>query len=118
MQETVRLAELRCCLVRSDGGVGARIRSGRSSWRRLRRVRRFARSRGAGIWSLGRAERASDGCGGDLPRWSSHRIDPGERSATDVPTLEIELGRDIRVRIPATVPKELASAILKALVAR
>jgi transposase len=44
--------------------------------------------------------------------------DPGERSATDVPTLEIELGRDIRVRIPATVPKELASAILKALVAR
>jgi transposase len=44
--------------------------------------------------------------------------DPGERSATDVPTVEIELGRDIRVRIPATVPKELASAILKALVAR
>ena len=42
--------------------------------------------------------------------------EPSERSAA-VPTVEIELGRDIRVRIPATAPKELASAILKALVA-
>ena len=44
--------------------------------------------------------------------------EPGERSAADVPVLEIELSRGIRVRIPATAPKELASAILKALVAR
>jgi transposase len=44
--------------------------------------------------------------------------EPGERSTADVPVLEIEIGRDIRVRIPATAPKELASAILKALVAR
>jgi hypothetical protein len=43
---------------------------------------------------------------------------PRERSTLAVPTLEIELGRDIRVRIPATAPKELASAILKALVTR
>jgi transposase len=43
---------------------------------------------------------------------------PRERSTLVVPTLEIELGRDIRVRIPATAPKELASAILKALVTR
>jgi hypothetical protein len=44
--------------------------------------------------------------------------EPAKRSTADVPTLEIELGGDIRVRIPATAPKELASAILKALVAR
>jgi transposase len=44
--------------------------------------------------------------------------EPGERSPADVPVLEIELSRGIRVRIPATAPKELASAILKALVAR
>lgn len=41
-----------------------------------------------------------------------------ERSAAGVPALEIELGRDIRVRIAATAPKELASVIIKALVAR
>jgi hypothetical protein len=34
------------------------------------------------------------------------------------PALEIELGRHIRVRIAATASKELASAIIKALVAR
>ena len=34
------------------------------------------------------------------------------------PALEIELGRDIRVRIAATAPKELASAIVKVLAAR
>ena len=44
--------------------------------------------------------------------------EPGERSAADVPVLEIELSRGIRVRIRATAPKELASAVLKALVAR
>jgi hypothetical protein len=35
-----------------------------------------------------------------------------------VPALEIEFGRDIRVRIAATAPKELASAVIKALAAR
>ena len=44
--------------------------------------------------------------------------EPGERSAAEVPVLEIELSRGIRVRIPATAPKELVAAILKALVAR
>ena len=44
--------------------------------------------------------------------------DRSERSGTDVPALTIELGRDIRVRIAATASKELASAIIKALVAR
>jgi len=34
------------------------------------------------------------------------------------PALEIEFGRDIRVRIAATAPRELASAIIKALAAR
>ena len=47
-------------------------------------------------------------------------VAPGasERLAAGAPALEIELGRDIRVRIAATAPKELASAIIKALVAR
>jgi transposase len=43
---------------------------------------------------------------------------PGERAVAGLAALEIELGRDIRVRIAATAPKELASAIIKALVAR
>ena len=43
---------------------------------------------------------------------------PTERSAAGVPALEIKLGRDIRVRIAATAPKELACAIIKALAAR
>jgi len=47
-------------------------------------------------------------------------VAPGleERTVAGVAALEIELGRDIRVRIAATAPKELASAIIKALVAR
>jgi transposase len=45
--------------------------------------------------------------------------EPSERSrAAGVPALEIELGRDIRVRIAATAPKELVSAVIKALAAR
>lgn len=44
--------------------------------------------------------------------------EPSERSTAGVPALEIELGQDIRVRIAATAPKDLASAIIKALAAR
>ena len=44
--------------------------------------------------------------------------EPSERLRMDVPVLEIELGRDIRVRIAATAPAELATAVIKALVAR
>ena len=44
--------------------------------------------------------------------------EPSERSRTDVPVLEIELGRDIRVRVAPTAPKDLVSAIIKALAAR
>ena len=43
---------------------------------------------------------------------------PKERTVAGRAALEIELGRDIRVRIAAETPKELASAIIKALVAR
>jgi transposase len=47
-------------------------------------------------------------------------VTPGrdERTGAGPAALEIELGREIRVRIAATAPKELASAIIKALVAR
>jgi transposase len=39
-------------------------------------------------------------------------------ASASAPAVEIELGRDIRVRITATAPEELASAIIKALAAR
>jgi transposase len=44
--------------------------------------------------------------------------EPSERARTDVPALTIELGRDIRVRIAAGVPAELARAVIKALATR
>ena len=44
--------------------------------------------------------------------------EPNERSTAGAPAMEIELGRDIRVRIAATTPQELASAIIKALATR
>lgn len=43
---------------------------------------------------------------------------PSERSAAGAPAMEIELGGDVRVRIAATAPKDLAGAVIKALVAR
>jgi transposase len=43
---------------------------------------------------------------------------PDLRTGVGAAALEIDLGRDIRVRIAATAPKELASAIIKALAAR
>ena len=43
---------------------------------------------------------------------------PDERSAAGPVVLEIELGGNIRVRTAAAAPKELASAIIKTLVAR
>ena len=47
-------------------------------------------------------------------------VAPGldRRMAVASPVLEIELGRDIRVRVAATAPKDLVSAIIKALAAR
>jgi transposase len=44
--------------------------------------------------------------------------EPSERSSAGAPALEIELGRDVRVRIAATAPKDLAGTVIKALVGR
>ena len=44
--------------------------------------------------------------------------EPNERSTTGATAVEIELGRDIRVRIAATAPQDSASAIIKTLAAR
>ena len=44
--------------------------------------------------------------------------DRSERSGTDVAALTIELGRDIRVRIAATAPAALVTAVIKALALR
>jgi transposase len=41
-----------------------------------------------------------------------------ERARTDAPVLEIEFGGDIRVRIAATAPTGLATAVIKALAGR
>jgi transposase len=43
---------------------------------------------------------------------------PDARTVVGAPALEIDLGHDIRVRIAASAPKELASAIVRALAAR
>jgi hypothetical protein len=43
---------------------------------------------------------------------------PDKRTVAGAAALAIEFGRDIRVRVVVTAPKELASAIIKALVAR
>jgi hypothetical protein len=42
---------------------------------------------------------------------------PGERSGAGTATIEIDFG-DIRVRIPAATPGELACAVIKALASR
>jgi len=44
--------------------------------------------------------------------------DPGMKPAVGAAAVEIEFGGDIRVRIPADVPVELARAVIKALAAR
>jgi transposase len=44
--------------------------------------------------------------------------EPGKRPATVEAALEISLSREVCVRIAATAPKELAFAVIRALVAR
>ena len=41
-----------------------------------------------------------------------------ERPEADAAAVEVALGADIRIRIPATTPKDLACAVIKAVVAR
>jgi transposase len=56
-----------------------------------------------------------------VPGFAEVVVAPGpveEQRLAGVAALEIELGRDIRVRIAAGAPPELASAIIKALAAR
>ena len=43
---------------------------------------------------------------------------PSDKAAPDGLAMEIEFGGNIRVRIPASMSKDLASAVVKALVAR
>jgi transposase len=43
---------------------------------------------------------------------------PCERPEADASAVEVALGADIRVRIPATTPARLACAIIKAVVSR
>ena len=65
---------------------------------------------------LSMAARSAERCGGVCG--GGGRAGAGGENGGRAQRLEIELGRDIRVRIAATAPKELASAIIKALVAR
>jgi transposase len=81
--------------------------------------------------SVSEVARRADVVAGQIYRWRQElraatagfaevMVSPAasERLAAGAPALEIELGRDVRVRIAATAPKELASAVIKALVAR
>jgi transposase len=45
-------------------------------------------------------------------------VTPNEASISESPALEVEFGRDIRLRIPMTTRKDLASAVIRALAAR
>jgi transposase len=45
-------------------------------------------------------------------------VTPDERCSSGLPALEVEFGRDIRVRIPVTTPNDLACAVIKALAQR
>ena len=58
--------------------------------------------------------------GGAAVGFSEVTVSPssGGRSGAARPAVEIEIGTEIRVRIPMTTPKELAGAVIKALVAR
>jgi transposase len=58
--------------------------------------------------------------GGAAVGFAEVMVSPSSRgmSGADAPVVEIEFGTDIRVRIPMTTPKELAGAVIKALVAR
>ena len=48
------------------------------------------------------------------PGFAEVVVSPEPSTRLAVPALEIELGRDIRVRIAASTPKELASAVIQA----
>lgn len=52
------------------------------------------------------------------PGFAEVVVSPEPSARLAVPALEIEFGRDIRVRIAASAPKELASAVIEALAAR
>ena len=83
-------------------------------------------ARGASVCDVARRR---DVVAGQIYRWRNELrtaaagftevvVAASEQSRTDVPAVEIELGRDIRVRIAATAPTGLASAVIKALAAR
>ena len=79
------------------------------------------RSRGGGIWFPdSQIYRWRDELRSAAPGFAAVLVapEPNERSTAGAPAVEIELGRDIRVRIAATAPQDLASAIIKALATR
>ena len=110
---------LKFCWVRSGGDGGARSRSGRLSRRLLRR--RFGlRGRPPRDVVPGQIYRWRNELRSAVPGFAAVVVAPeaSDRSTTSAPAVEIELGRAIRVRIAATAPEDLASAIIKALTAR
>jgi transposase len=81
--------------------------------------------------SLSEVARQADVRRGQIYRWrhelrmAAHGFaevmvapEPQQVSPAAMPTMEVEFGGDIRVRIPSTTPIGLASAVIKALVAR
>jgi hypothetical protein len=83
-------------------------------------VLRFARWLGGGMWLRGRFIGGGMSYGRlsrHLPRSWLRRGRASERGWM-WPALEIDIGRDIRVRISATAPAELATAVIKVLALR
>jgi transposase len=80
--------------------------------------------------SVSEVARRSDVVAGQIYRWRRELgnaaagfaeivVSPAsERAIVVASAIEIEIGRNIRVRIPMTTPKELASAVIKVLAAR
>ena len=93
--------------------------SGRSSRRLLHRAHRFARLPALPMSCPGRSYRWRHDLRSAAAGFAEVVVAPGpeQRMAVASPA-EIELGRDIRVRVAATAPKDLVSAIIKALAAR
>ena len=93
-------------------------KNGRSSIKRSHRERRFLRWLGKRMLGVGRSIAGVASFGVAPPGFAEVMIAPEPSPITPGPAIDIEVGRNIRVRIQSTAPTGLASAVIKALAAR
>jgi hypothetical protein len=60
----------------------------------------------------------ASGISGATVGFTEVTITPDEASTSESPALEVEFGRDIRLRMTMMMPKDLTSAVIKALAER